>query len=105
MKLFHYVNYLTNISTTVIWWNRKQVANLQTFYNYRIAFYLSHDYFNLVLILLPSRRITQENYVDTHSNLDINISATIVKAHLDTDRQGFSYANAPQSVGVSRHHA
>ena len=44
------------------------------------------------------------NYVDTHSNLDINISATIVKAPLDTDRQGMTYATTPQSLGVCRHH-
>ena len=43
-------------------------------------------------------------HLDTHPNLDINTSATIVKLPFDTERQGFSYANAPQSVGVCRHH-
>ncbi len=33
--------------------------------------------------------------LDTHPNLDINISATIVKAPLDTDRQGMPYATTP----------
>lgn len=42
--------------------------------------------------------------LDTHRKLDINISATIVKAPLDTDRQGIHYATTPQSPGMRRYH-